>query len=62
MTKQLMFPLWVLVTMFFLFSCQKEINIEKSNEIILSSAKSNPAEKFNVFKGPSVKVGNGHAR
>ena len=45
-----------------MYSCKKEIDRPQELTLDQRAAQSNPAEKFNVFKGPSVEVGNGHAR
>ena len=62
MKKHILFTL--VVTNLFLLSCNKEINENKTlnPEETATTAKNDPSEQINTFKGPEVNVGNGKVR
>jgi len=62
MKKQLFKPgLYFMASMMLLFGCKKEQAIEPVTESTLIEGRS-ASEISNVFKGPNVAIGNGHAR
>lgn len=52
----------VFASVVLLFSCQKEISTDQKQEIVSTAFKSNPADKYNTFKGPEMPLGNGYVR